>query len=226
MQSRGITRSVALANQKGGVGKTTTAIHLAHGLSLCGHRVALLDLDPQGNATVGVGGENGLPCDFPQLLQLPSGFYLLPANLVQDPTTLDRMILQLAEAGFDWVVADCPPRMDEWGWAGVRSCMQVIVPVQAEFFAMQGLSQMLATLDRIQQHRHGFAELLGVLPTMVTPSDQVSQEVLADLRENLGDRILQSTYSATRKSLRLLATGKPCFNTSHRRPPRSVSLSW
>jgi chromosome partitioning protein len=207
-----------LANQKGGVGKTTTAIHLAHGLSLCGHRVALLDLDPQGNATVGVGGENGLPCDFPQLLQLPSGFYLLPANLVQDPTTLDRMILQLAEAGFDWVVADCPPRMDEWGWAGVRSCMQVIVPVQAEFFAMQGLSQMLATLDRIQQHRHGFAELLGVLPTMVTPSDQVSQEVLADLRENLGDRILQSTVLRDPQVVEAASHGQTLFQYKPQAP--------
>lgn len=83
---------------------------------------------------------------------------------------------------------------------------------------MQGLSQMLATLDRIQQHRHGFAELLGVLPTMVTPSDQVSQEVLADLRENLGDRILQSTVLRDPQVVEAASHGQTLFQYKPQAP--------
>lgn len=211
MQSKVVTRSVALANQKGGVGKTTTAIHLAHGLSLCGLRVALLDLDPQGNATVGVGGELGVEGELPPLLKLPSGFHLLPANVVKDPKDLDRLMAQLVEAKFDWVVADCPPRMDEWGWAGVRACTDVIVPVQAEFFAMQGLSQILATLESIQGQRPGHARLLGILPTMVSSADQVSLEVLADLRANLGERVLDTTILRDPQVVEAASHGRSLF---------------
>jgi chromosome partitioning protein len=211
MQSKVVTRSVALANQKGGVGKTTTAIHLAHGLSLCGLRVALLDLDPQGNATVGVGGELGTEGDLSPLLKLPAGFHLLPANVVKDPKDLDRLMSQLEAAKFDWVVADCPPRMDEWGWAGVRACTDVIVPVQAEFFAMQGLSQILATLESIQGQRPGHARLLGILPTMVSSADQVSLEVLADLRANLGERVLDTTILRDPQVVEAASHGRSLF---------------
>jgi chromosome partitioning protein len=211
MQSKVVTRSVALANQKGGVGKTTTAIHLAHGLSLCGLRVALLDLDTQGNATVGVGGELGVEGDVRPLLKLPAGFHLLPSNVVKDPKDLDRLMGQLAEAKFDWVVADCPPRMDEWGWAGVRACTDVIVPVQAEFFAMQGLSQILATLESIQGQRPGHARLLGILPTMVSSADQVSLEVLADLRANLGERVLDTTILRDPQVVEAASHGRSLF---------------
>jgi chromosome partitioning protein len=118
---------------------------------------------------------------------------------------------QLEAAKFDWVVADCPPRMDEWGWAGVRACTDVIVPVQAEFFAMQGLSQILATLESIQGQRPGHARLLGILPTMVSSADQVSLEVLADLRANLGERVLDTTILRDPQVVEAASHGRSLF---------------
>ena len=148
--------SLVLANQKGGVGKTTTAIHLAHGLALTGARVALFDLDPQGNATVAMQGMIQDDVEGQEILvSLGKDFWLLPSpgaravlehKVTVDVNKLQGLVDSLKDS-LDWLVVDCPPRMDEWGWAGLQLCDQVIVPVQAEFFAMHGLSQMLASLD-------------------------------------------------------------------------------
>jgi chromosome partitioning protein len=195
--------SIVLANQKGGVGKTTTAIHLAHGLALAGQRVALWDLDPQGNATVALQGMTPPPSSEP-LLDLLSpvteGLWLLPSAGagwdLASPATLDvkglqDMNRQLAEV-VDWLVIDCPPRMDAWGWAGVQLSDEVVVPVQAEFFSMHGLSQMLGSLETAARTYPGKARLRGVLPTMVDSREPVALEVLEDLRLNLGTSLLRS----------------------------------
>ena len=211
-------RSIVLANQKGGVGKTTTAIHLAHGIRLAGHRVALFDLDPQGNATialqgmtpaagaasaVGAGGTSEDPTSdgiagLDGLELLDQGFWLLPSaggslarGAQPDVGRLHELVERL-NPHVDWLVVDCPPRMDEWGWAGVQIAEQVLVPVQAEFFAMHGLSQMLATLEAASVEYPGKATLRGVLPTMVDLREPIAGEVLADLRKNLGDRLLHT----------------------------------
>jgi chromosome partitioning protein len=194
-------RSIVLANQKGGVGKTTTAIHLAHGLCLAGRRVALFDLDPQGNATVALQGMNPeASADLPGLEQLAAGFWLLPsagsASTLARGARLDvarlHALVDLVTPQLDWLVVDCPPRMDEWGWAGVQIAEQVLVPVQAEFFAMHGLSQMLATLEAAAIEFPGKAVLRGVLPTMVDAREPIATEVLEDLRKNLGTRLLDT----------------------------------
>ncbi len=197
-------RSVALANQKGGVGKTTTAVHLAHGLALAGHRVALFDLDPQGNASLALqtmaDGEPAADGPLSVMRPLQAGFWLLPSpgaerNVGRD-TTLDADALaELAaslEAELDWLIVDCPPRMDEWGWAGLRLCREVLVPVQAEFFAMQGLSHMMQTLDQAQREFPGRAELMGVLVTMLDCREPIAREVFANLRDNLGSDLFQA----------------------------------
>lgn len=192
-----------MANQKGGVGKTTTAIHLAHGLALAGKRVALWDLDPQGNATVALQGMTA-PASAEPLLEMlapvTEGLWLLPSagagwdlatQATVDVKGLEAMSSQLAEV-VDWLVIDCPPRMDAWGWAGVQLSDEVVVPVQAEFFSMHGLSQMLGSLATAAQARPGKARLRGVLPTMVDSREPVALEVLEDLRANLGSSLLQS----------------------------------
>jgi chromosome partitioning protein len=194
-------RSIVLANQKGGVGKTTTAIHLAHGLCLAGQSVALFDLDPQGNATValqGMLGATAADTAVGGLEALAPGFWLLPsagASLARgatpDVARLNALVASLAET-IDWLVIDCPPRMDEWGWAGVQIAEHVLVPVQAEFFAMHGLSQMLATLEAASAEFPGKAILRGVLPTMVDLREPIAAEVLEDLRKNLGARLLDT----------------------------------
>jgi chromosome partitioning protein len=196
-------RSIVLANQKGGVGKTTTAIHIAHGAALAGHRVALLDLDPQGNATVavqgmsgGVAGEGALEW----LTPISERLWLLPSAGIEAVMAgrarmdLDRLrgLVGELESQIDLVIVDCPPRLDEWGWAGVQLCDEVIVPVQAEFFAMHGLSQMLQSLDQVARDLPGKGRLRGVLPTMVSLREPVATEILDDLRRNLGERLLRT----------------------------------
>ncbi len=196
-------RSIVLANQKGGVGKTTTAIHLAHGLALAGKRVALFDLDPQGNATVAmqaITSEADFDADLESLTKLDDRLWLLPSpgdgstlarNATIDISRLKDLVDRLSDR-LDWLVVDCPPRMDEWGWAGVQIAEHVLVPVQAEFFAMHGLSQMLASLEAASAEFPGKAILRGVLPTMVDLREPVTLEILEDLRKNLGDRLLKS----------------------------------
>jgi chromosome partitioning protein len=196
-------RSIVLANQKGGVGKTTTAIHLAHGLALAGKRVALFDLDPQGNATVAmqaITSEADFDADLEGLTKLDDRLWLLPSpgdgstlarNATIDISRLKDLVDRLSDR-LDWLVVDCPPRMDEWGWAGVQIAKHVLVPVQAEFFAMHGLSQMLASLEAASAEFPGKAILRGVLPTMVDLREPVTLEILEDLRKNLGDRLLKS----------------------------------
>jgi len=198
-------RSIALANQKGGVGKTTTAVHLAHGLAMTGQSVALLDLDPQGNATIAL---QGMVVDHPDesgpfglLEALRDGFFLLPSpgaqrNLSRDATLdADRLVglaQSLEEAGLQWLLVDCPPRMDAWGWAGLQLCREVLVPIQPEFFAMHGLSQMMQTLEEAERAFPGRGRLLGVVANLVDMREPVEVEVLADLAGNLGDRMLDT----------------------------------
>ena len=186
-------RSIALANQKGGVGKTTTAIHLAHGLALRGERVLLLDLDPQGNALVALQGMAGSDQD--QASEEP--FRAVTENLwvegnfaedLPDAAFLQRLRKDIEALAPDWLVADCPPRMDAWGRAGLQLCSEVIVPVQAEFLAMHGLSQILATLESVKDH----CSLLGVLPTMVDMREQICAEVVGSLRSHLGSQVFQT----------------------------------
>lgn len=197
-------RSIVLANQKGGVGKTTTAIHLAHGIALSGRKVVLIDLDLQGNATVALQGMSAPASSDPLLAELtavsqnlwlipsPGAFGEVPREARVDFERLRGLAESLAQA-VDYLVFDCPPRMDDWGWAGVRLGDEILVPVQAEFFAMHGLSQMLASIQSAASENPGKAKLRGVLPTMVDHSDPVTGEILQDLRRNLGERVMRTT---------------------------------
>lgn len=213
-------RSIALANQKGGVGKTTTAIHLAHGLSIAGNRVALVDLDPQGNATVALQGmseaSHVTPPD-PSLLPIAERLWLLPAGSLDsgegrrlDTSALSSLVARI-EPAVDFMVVDSPPRMDEWGWAGVQVSDEVVVPVQTEFLAMHGLSQMLASLDAAAEAFPGKARLRGILPTMVDAREPVAIEVLEDLRRNLGGRMLQSVIFRDATLVEAASFGRSIF---------------
>ncbi|MGC6486230.1 MAG: ParA family protein [Planctomycetota bacterium] len=215
-------RSIVLANQKGGVGKTTTAIHLAHGAALAGKKVLLMDLDPQGNATVAV---QGMPSDEaeapPQDWMTPvcAGLWLAPSasslDLEASEQSLDTDRLEAVVAGLadelDVLIVDSPPRMDAWGWAGVQLCEEVIVPVQAEFFSMHGLSQMMLALEEATSRFPGKGKLRGVLPTMVDSNEQIAGEVLEDLRQNLGDRLLQSVIFRDASLVEAASHGQSVF---------------
>ncbi len=219
-------RSIALANQKGGVGKTTTAIHLAHGLALAGDSVALLDLDPQGNATLALQGM--IPDDEPDaegafeaLQNLGSNFWMLPSpgvhrnidrRTVPDVKKLATLVEGLRGAGIDWLVVDCPPRMDAWGYAGLELCEHVLLPVQAEFFAMHGLSQMMQTLASARKQFPGRGNLLGVVATLVDGREEIAREVLDDLRENLADKMMRSVILRDLSFVEAASHGKTLFD--------------
>jgi chromosome partitioning protein len=192
-------RSIALANHKGGVGKTTTAIHLAHGFALQGKRVVLVDLDQQGNATValqamesqGSLGDGALSV----MRSVAEGFWLLSAEesgRCVEHGDLGRLFSQAEQAGIDVLLVDCPPRIDHRGWAGLQLCSEVLVPVQAEFFAIHGLSQMIQTLDRLASTQAAKGRLMGVLLTLVDNREPVAREVVGDLRKTLGQQVLKS----------------------------------
>ena len=218
-------RSFVLANQKGGVGKTTTAIHLAHGLALAGKRVLLMDLDPQGNATVAVQGmsaKTDAPPPQEWMTSVADGLWLVPSArseaVANGEATLDveqlQTVLQGLSNEIDVLVVDCPPRMDEWGWAGVQLCEEVIVPVQAEFFSMHGLSQMMASLEQAASRFPGKGRLRGVLPTMVDADELVAKEILEDLRQNLGDTLLRSVIYRDSALVEAASHGQSVFEHS------------
>jgi chromosome partitioning protein len=177
---------------------------LAHGIALSGKKVVLIDLDLQGNATVALQGMTSSPSPDPVLSELtavaenlwlvpsPGAFGEVPRDAKVDFERLSQLTQSLATS-IDFLVFDCPPRMDDWGWAGVRLGDEIVVPVQAEFFAMHGLSQMLSSIEAAAAENPGKAKLRGVLPTMVDYSDPVTGEILQDLRRNLGDRVLRTT---------------------------------
>lgn len=205
-------RSIALANQKGGVGKTTTAIHLAHGLALRGQKVVLVDLDPQGNAAVALQGmyEEGTEHDG-GLRPIVPGLWILAPHLdgdrAPDAAFLAKVDQQVEAAEADWLIADCPPRMDEWGRVGLHICEQVVVPVQAEFLAMHGLSQIMATIDATQ----GACRLAGVLSTMVDWSEQICREVVANLRSHLGSTVFETVILRDASLVEAASHGKSVF---------------
>jgi chromosome partitioning protein len=218
-------RSVALANQKGGVGKTTTAVHLAHGLCLGGAKVVLFDLDPQGNATVAL---QGMSADAPVTSQGPlsllraigEGFWMLASPGAERSVTraakvdvqgLIGLAQELASSGIDWLIVDCPPRMDDWGWAGLQLCDQVLIPVQAEFFAMHGLSQMLRTLEEARASYPGRAGLMGVLATLVDVREGIAREVVQDLRRNLTDKVFASIIFRDAQFVEAASHGRTLF---------------
>jgi len=215
-------RSIVLANQKGGVGKTTTAIHLAHGFALAGRKVLLMDLDPQGNATVAVQGmRTEADGEAPQEWMTPVAerFWLVPSAggeaVASGEATLDterlKAVVGELDGEIDVLVVDCPPRMDEWGWAGVQLCEEVIVPVQAEFFSMHGLSQMMASLEEAARRYPGKGKLRGVLPTMVDTNEEIATEVLEDLRANLGELLLNSVIFRDSSLVEAASHGQSVF---------------
>jgi chromosome partitioning protein len=212
-------RVFAVSNQKGGVGKTTTAINLAHGLVEAGARVLLIDLDPQGNASTGLGllaaqrkvtsydvlldeapiseaiQETGIP-----------GLYLCPAN--SDLSSADvqlvaneKRIFLLQDAlrqrdidqfAFDTVLIDCPPSLNLLTVNAMIAAHAVIVPLQAEFFALEGLSQLLLTIREIRRTGNPGLRLEGVLLTMFDRRNLLCQQVEADARGALGEVVFKT----------------------------------
>ena len=199
---RAQVRRLALANQKGGVGKTTTAINLAAYLARLGKRVLLVDLDPQGNATSGLGvrAERGVyhllqgePLE--GLVHPVDGFHLLPATpdlvgatveLAGAPTALREV---LRDEGYDLVLLDAPPSLSPLTLNALAAAEGVVVPVQAEYYALEGVAGLLATLEEVRAGLNPSLRLLGILVTMYDGRTLLAQQVEAQLRAHFGEKV-------------------------------------
>ena len=203
---------VALANQKGGVGKTTTSVNLAGELARRGRRVLLVDCDPQGNATtsLGIPKRNLRKTTYDVIMGLvsaeqaltPTGrehFDLLPASehlagAMVELIDVERREWRLADAlqpldSYDWVLLDCPPSLGLLTLNGLCAASQVLIPLQCEFLALEGLAQLKGTIDRVHDHLNPQLAIIGVVMTMYDGRTNLAQQVVDVVRRYFPPRI-------------------------------------
>lgn len=212
-------RIIAMANQKGGVAKTTTTINLAAGLAELGAKVLVVDLDPQGNASTGLGIEvmnrslttydlmvEEAPLDLVIHKTAISGISICPAN--SDLSSADMELVSnekrsfllhdalrqpnMAGFGFDFILIDCPPSLSLLTINALVASHSVLIPLQSEFFALEGLSQLMLTIREVRQTANSDLRIEGVLLTMYDKRNNLSQLVEADARENLGELVFKT----------------------------------
>ncbi|MCL4124646.1 UNVERIFIED_CONTAM: hypothetical protein GTU68_012406, partial [Idotea baltica] len=197
---------IAVANQKGGVGKTTTSINLAAALAETGQRVLVVDLDPQGNASTGLGIDADEPLS--QIIQSTSldGLCIIPATVDLSSADIDlmandRRIFLLHDAlrqsdmrdfGFDYILIDCPPSLNLLTVNAMVAAHSVLVPLQSEFFALEGLSQLMLSVREVRQSANPGLRIAGIVLTMYDKRNNLSRQVEQDARENLGDLVFDT----------------------------------
>ncbi len=205
---------IAVTNQKGGVGKTTTAVNLAAQLATAKRRVVLVDLDPQGNATSSLGIDKDavahtlydvliskvgpadivLPTNVQNLFVLPTNNQLAQAevDLVSMTGREFRLKEALAQVDAEVVVIDCPPALGLLTVNALSAANQVLIPVQAEYFALEGLSQLLGTIQQVRGGLNPHLEILGVVLTMFTKRTVLSEQVQAEVAQHFGDKLFKT----------------------------------
>ena len=225
-------KTVALANQKGGVGKTTTAINLGASVAACERRVLIVDLDPQANATSGVGlsktedasmyavlaGEVTLrdvvrPTDLPTLFIAPSSVDLVGAEVeLRDGADREfrlRLAIEPIRADYDYILIDSPPSLGLLTVNGLVAADSVLVPMQCEYFAMEGLSQLMTTVERVRESLNPQLEIEGIALTMYDDRVNLARQVAEEVRNHFGDKVYKTVVPRNVRLGEAPSFGKP-----------------
>ncbi|MEC7476232.1 MAG: AAA family ATPase [Pseudomonadota bacterium] len=233
-------RILAVANQKGGVGKTTTTINLGTALAAIGERVLLIDLDPQGNASTGLGvnptdreasayelllDETDLDnavvktvvpnCD---LIASSMDLLGIEVALADNPRRLHRLkeALEACTVGYNYVLIDCPPSLNMLTLNAMTAANAVLVPMQCEFFALEGLSQLLKTIEQVRTALNPGLVIQGVVLTMYDPRNNLSGQVEEDVRTHLGERVYKTVIPRNVRISEAPSFGQPALLYDHK----------
>ena len=236
---RNVSKIIAIANQKGGVGKTTTAVNLGASLALSGKRVFLVDLDPQGNASTGLGVDpqargttmydvivDNAPLRSASVETLVKGLML--ATSATELSSADVELVRLRQptlrlkdafrdlAGFaetpDFVLIDCPPSLNLLTLNALAACHSTLIPVQCEFFALEGLSQLILAIRKVRESLNAGLRVEGVLLTMFDRRNNLSVQVEQDARENLGSLVYRTVIPRNVRLSEAPSHGLPVAN--------------
>lgn len=229
-------RVITVANQKGGVGKTTTAINLSTALAAIGERVLLIDLDPQGNASTGLGIDRAdrlrssydvmtgeldvvdasIPTAVPGLFIIPSTLDLLGIEM-EISGSPDRVLrlknaLSRADVGnFSYVLIDCPPSLNLLTLNSMAAADSVLVPLQCEFFALEGLSQLLETVDQVRRSINPHLTIQGIVLTMFDGRNNLANQVVDDVRAHMGEKVYETVIPRNVRVSEAPSYGKPAI---------------